>query len=76
MSRLRDNVVELIKPMPEGKADEFALWAFGEKFLELEDAINFMHAWNELHGDIYRLTGDGCIEFDLAIMVEMWKSES
>lgn len=57
----------------ESSADEFAAWAFGEDFRELDSGIAFMEAWNRLHGDKLMLRGDNCIEDDAPKMVQLWK---
>lgn len=54
--------------------DDFALWAFGDGYCSFEHGMDFLHAWNELHGDAYRLRADSSLLEDLTEMVELWRS--
>ena len=57
--------------------EEFALWAFGDvwhMFLVLDcDSKDLMHAWNDLHGDIYRLEDTDIISESMDIMKEIYE---
>jgi hypothetical protein len=57
----------------EKELDEFGLWAFGEDFLELEEAIKYLECWNYHHGKELELKPTGVITEDAPKMVELWR---
>ena len=75
MASMRDTIEHFMKPMDEEELEDFALWAFGENFQELDHSLKFMEAWNEIHGDDFLLRQDGVIEFDVPKMIQMWRDE-
>lgn len=52
--------------------DEFGLWAFGEKFNELDHTVLFLESWNRLHEKELPLSLDGIIIDDIPKMVRLW----
>lgn len=59
--------------LPDGQLENFATWAFGDRYWEIEGSINFMHAWNSLHGEELLLRPDGTLLVDARKMVDLWK---
>ena len=57
------------------KAEEFALWAFGEGFEELYP-LELMNAWNTRYSDKLLLKGDNNMRTDINQMIEIWKKET
>ena len=56
--------------------EDFALWAFGEKWHAYMmcdcDSLDLMHAWNDLHPD-YLLKEEGDFLKDMADMKKIWE---
>lgn len=52
--------------------EEFPKWAFGVDYIYLTEALDFMHAWNALHGDVLMLRQDTVIQEDIPRMVALW----
>lgn len=75
MPSLRSLVHKFLKDMPIGSCEKFAEWAFGEDYNEYEKAMDFMDAWNKIHGLQMKLSPDGQMTVDIENMVEMWKNE-
>lgn len=73
MSTVRDVFSEFIKD--EAELTEFAEWAFGSYFRELDQAMNFLETWNYLHSDILKLEPDGLIVQDAEKMVAAWRAK-
>lgn len=61
---------ELLKD--EQETEEFGIWAFGDT-RSLCDALEFMNAWNQRHGDKLMLHSDGCIYSDSVAILELWR---
>lgn len=76
MANMRDTIEAYLKPKDSEELDAFGLWAFGEKFKDLDHSLLFMKAWNEIHGDKLTLTQDGIIQHDIPKMVEMWNEKN
>lgn len=57
----------------EQELEEFGLWAFGPYYRELDESINFMETWNQLHGDKLKLERSGKISIDVPKMVQVWR---
>ena len=71
------DIIESILYPENIKSEDFACWAFGEKY----KTINFnseepVLAWNELHGDILKLYSYGSPEKDLKKMIDIWRKEN
>jgi hypothetical protein len=60
----------------EKELEEFAQWAFGPYYRELDQTINFMETWNHLHSDLFKLEPDGIIEIDMPMIVQAWKDSN
>jgi hypothetical protein len=67
---LQDLAIELVG---ENKADEFALWAFGERYSEINGTDKFADAWNERHSDIFTINQANPIVHDMIKMTKLWK---
>lgn len=57
----------------EEELSEFAEWAFGEKFKELDEGIQFMKCWNFYHSDKLELHPDNLLSQDAPKMVELYR---
>jgi hypothetical protein len=57
----------------EDELYDFAAWAFGDNFQNIELGLQFMHSWNKIHGDKLTLTPNGDIFEDAKKMVNLWK---
>ena len=66
-------VYEYMSPEERGDVDDFGLWAFGDSLSHFSHGIEFMEAWNKLHGDDFTLSPEGYIEEDILEMVRMWR---
>ncbi len=66
------HVRSIIEAELEWKAEDFALWAFGEDYKTL-DRLAMMNAWNEKHSDKLQLAGDGEIKQDLMKMIKIYR---
>lgn len=64
-------VIALIEDVQE--QDAFGLWAFGKDLMEIHDGIEFMNAWNDLHGNELLLQSTGIISEDIKKMIELWR---
>lgn len=71
MKSMKDIVEYYLKE----ESEEFAKWAFGEKFNEFTSAIEFMKAWNERHSSLLTLDGDGNLTKDIKKMIEIFKEK-
>lgn len=56
----------------DDELDTFALWAFGPEYGTIDIAIDFMHAWNAIHGDDLRLHANGDMQHDIKAMSNLW----
>lgn len=56
---------------PKGEEEDFAEWAFGEKYRSM-DCQEMLDSWNALHGNLVKFNGDGRIVNDVETMVEVW----
>lgn len=69
----------IIRPTMLSKIEDedFALWAFGDAwqgFLAFDyDAVDLVHAWNDLHGDTYRVEETDVISESLEAMKEIYE---
>jgi hypothetical protein len=61
--------------MKDEDSEIFSKWAFGEYFREFDQAIQFMIAWNKIHGVQLELHPDGEITKDIVKMIDLWKHE-
>lgn len=52
----------------------FAVWAFGDNFEDLEKSSQFLNAWNRLHGKELLLDMHGVISEDAIKMVDLYRS--
>lgn len=69
-------VREYFKPFcEESELDPFCEWAFGEDYLELDDAMKYLECWNYHHGQDILLKPDGEIDKDAPRMVNLWKAK-
>jgi hypothetical protein len=69
--KLRDVFIEYI---PDGdEIEQFAAWAFGTGYGEIDYSLDFMKAWNDLHGDKLNLEPTGQVSTDVPKMVQLWK---
>jgi len=75
MVSVKKTVAYFLDTDDEQELQEFALWAFGEGYQEIAHALDFMEAWNLLHGEDLRLREEGYIHIDVPRMVELWKEE-
>lgn len=57
----------------DSELEEFARWAFGEYYRELDQAMNVMETWNHLHSDKLELKSSGELGIDLPAMVKVWR---
>lgn len=73
MPTVRDIFSQYLKD--EVELEEFAAWAFGKYYRELDQALNFMETWNYLHSDILKLEPTGTIVSDAEKMVKAWKEK-
>ena len=71
MATVRDVFERLIPDQEE--LEQFAAWAFGPYYRELDQAINFMETWNYLHGVLLMLQPDGLLQEDAEKMVQVWR---
>jgi len=55
--------------------EAFGLWAFGEGWHDMT-MYETMERWNERHGGLLLLHGDGCIQLDLERMIDVWKEQT
>jgi len=55
------------------ETDEFALWAFGENYME-KFSKELIWAWNERHAKKLRISLGGTLEEDIPKMIELWKN--
>lgn len=55
--------------------DEFCLWAFGENNKSLCQGLDFMNAWNDLHGEELLLHEDSSVDEDILKMMSLWKEK-
>lgn len=70
------NLRPLFKPyIGEDKVDEFAIWAFGPNCELFSKPMEFMNAWNRLHGNKYHIYLDSTVIKDVPEMVKIWKDE-
>lgn len=53
--------------------EEFLVWAFGKDYIHLTEYLDFMHAWNALHGDYLMLHEDSDLDKDILRMAVLWK---
>jgi hypothetical protein len=58
--------------VPSEEIDQFAKWAFGENFANLQ-GVQFMEAWNALHKDKLTLNEYAHPADDAPKMVELWR---
>jgi hypothetical protein len=65
--------VFLLRIPNEEELEEFAAWAFGSDFRDLEHSIKFMEAWNSLHKDLLELKPEGILSEDASKMVKIWR---
>lgn len=74
-SNKRLNMNSLIsKFLNSSEIDEFALWAFGNDYKELQ-GISFIEKWNELHEEYLKLFPGGLVYEDTRKMVDLWKEK-
>ena len=57
----------------QDELEQFALWAFGPSYRDLEMGTQFMDLWNQYHGDDLTLVPSGAISEDSIKMVDLWK---
>ena len=72
MASLKD----LVSEYEPDKCEEFARWAFGENYLVLCGRMSFLDAWNELHGELLMLHGDGHPSKDIPKMIDLWRKSN
>lgn len=67
-------IKDLIRPFcNEEESERFAEWAFGSDFKLIDGLIQFLNAWNELHGKKLFLCEDGSPQEDMEKMITMWR---
>ena len=54
------------------KVDDFALWAFGEDYVDFKDMITFADAWNQRHSHLLKIDHSSPIVYDMIKMTELW----
>jgi len=55
--------------------DKFSRWAFTDMYEKL-NSFQCMIAWNELHGDKFKLESHNLIKDTLPKMIEIWRDEN
>lgn len=68
---LKDFFASLIKD--EKELNAFGLWAFGEGLYDIMDGLQFLEAWNGLHGNELKLEPSSLIGDDALKMIKMWR---
>lgn len=66
-------IVESFISYPE--SEEFAKWAWGEKYKELVRE-QLPDQWNHIHGDELILHSAGRICEDIPLMIELWRKHN
>jgi hypothetical protein len=59
----------LLDPIEE---HQFLRWAFGLHYLEMDEDIHFLRAWNRRHGVMLKLNEQDPIVEDVEYMIEIW----
>lgn len=57
----------------QDNAHDFAVWAFGEGYLNLVGMDKFAERWNKKHSDLFKINLDSPIVYDMIKMTELWK---
>lgn len=68
---IKNFVTEFIHDPEE--QDGFALWAFGETY-KIHHDIDFLIAWNEIHGNDLLIKDDGNVKDDIKKMVALFNN--
>lgn len=55
------------------KVNDFALWAFGEGYLDWNGMDKFAKAWNKRHKDLFEIDMSSPIVYDMIKMTELWR---
>lgn len=71
MPSVREVFVQFVSD--EEELEEFAGWAFGKFYRELDQGLNFMETWNYLHSNLLKLLPTGSVLEDGEKMVKLWK---
>jgi hypothetical protein len=53
--------------------EEFALWAFGDGLYDIVGSINFLKAWNGLHGEKLKMEPSSLIVETAPKMIKLWR---
>lgn len=62
--------------LSEEQTEEFATWAFGKDYLNLNETIQFAECWNNLHGTLYHVDYMcGHSEKDMYEMIKLWQNK-
>lgn len=69
--RVRDIFIQYLPD--DTDLEQFAAWAFGDNYGEIDQSLNFMQAWNDLHGENLTLEPAGQVTIDAPKMVQLWK---
>ncbi len=61
--------------LPDEKDREgFLRWAFGIKYREITTTIEYMKAWNFLHGNELELKPSTIVTYDIPKMIDIWQN--
>ena len=58
----------------EESLEEFGEWAFGATYKDISIGMEFLYAWNVLHGDVLHLNADSFIGEDAPKMIQLWRN--
>ena len=53
--------------------EKFGEWAFGESYLKLSFAEEFLESWNNLHGESLYIYGNDEIDKSAEKMLDLWQ---
>lgn len=54
---------------------KFAKWAWGSEYRKVNVSKNAVLIWNELHGDLLKISPEGNPHEDLPKMIEFWRKK-
>ena len=57
----------------EKEVEEFGVWAFGNGLYDIEESIQFLEAWNGIHGEKLKLEPSSMIVDDAPKMIKLWR---
>jgi len=72
MAHLQDIAEDVLGKMEYKK---FSEWAFGSQYEDFDSLLSFMKKWNELHGDVFKISVRGDIHEDVTRMVSLYNAK-